>query len=102
MRIFLAACVSFFLLGLQHEALVHAFQHDAARVSAGDKALLQNSAEGSCAACTVLSGGAQAVPSVTPALAHRSWGSCVRSLGKASWISRAPVYYPSRAPPAAS
>src|SRR5437763_9124942 len=60
-RIVLTACLSFLLLGLQHETLVHPLQHDRARLANSGKAVVQGSAEGLCATCALISGGTHAV-----------------------------------------
>ena len=99
-RIVLAACLSFLLLGLQHETLTHAFQHDGARFAAGGKAVAQPGSDGTCASCALLAGGSHAAVSQGSAHSFAAVLDFALARLQGSRAVAAPVYYASRAPPA--
>jgi len=99
MRTILVALLSFLLLGMQHETLVHAFQHDAARLNAGKQSLTGTAAEGSCVTCVLNAGGSNAVVTSAPAPVAVALGFAPVLSSFRSGRSPAPVYYSTRAPP---
>ena len=99
MRTILVALLSFLLLGMQHETLVHAFQHDAARLSASKKSLTRTSAEGPCVTCALNAGAGHALVAVAVSRAPAAPAFLPAPSSYHSRLSRAPVYYASRAPP---
>ena len=99
MRFILVALLSFLLLGTQHEILVHAFQHDAARLDAGKKSLTGTTAEGSCVTCVLNAGTSDAVVGSATTLTSVALGFAPVLSSFRSRLSLAPVYYSTRAPP---
>jgi hypothetical protein len=99
-RTFLFSLLSLLLLAMQHEGYVHALAHAAAPMARGhDASLVAPAADGGCAECALLAGGANAVPgsgavsaAVVPAIARSG-------LAFRSHATPAPVYFSSRAPP---
>lgn len=99
MRNVLVALLSFLLLGMQHETLVHAFQHDAARLAASEKSLTRTTAEGPCITCALNAGASHALVAIAVFAAPAAPAFTPATSSYRSRFSRAPVYYASRAPP---
>ena len=99
MRIVLAALLSFLLLGMQHEVLVHAFQHDAARLASGKKSLEQTTSEGSCLTCVLNAGSPHGLAASDVMMGHHAPAILPVLFPNHSRDSLPPVYYASRAPP---
>src|SRR5437763_10378594 len=94
-RIVLTACLSFLLLGLQHETLVHPLQHDRARLANGGKAVAQSSAEGLCATCALISGGTHGVAAQLASVPQMARTFAAPVFHQSSFVALAPVYYAS-------
>ena len=92
--------LSFLLLALQHEGLVHPFVHLGSPLARPDKTeLVPPQAGGACAECALLATGSSAVLGDLPALQS---SAPVVEREKFAFLSRttdAPSYYSSRAPP---
>ena len=98
-RIALAALLSLLLFGMQLESVVHAFQHDQARLALGGKAVVQSSAEGTCATCALIAGGTQAGPASAATPLAFAVASPAAPFHGFSFTPLASFYYASRAPP---
>jgi hypothetical protein len=99
LRVVLAACLSFLLLALQQEALVHPLQHDAARF-AERKVALHTAADTTCATCALIAGGAHGLTGAAQAATAAPSVHAAIAVAVARVALPAPRYYPSRAPPA--
>ena len=92
--------LSFLLLAMQHDGLVHPFQHLGSAFARPDKTeLAPPPAGGACAECALLAAGSTAALGDLPAL--RSSAPIVEH-ARFAFLSRttdAPSYYSSRAPP---
>lgn len=98
-RILLAACFSLLVVGLQQESLIHALQHDRARMADARDVTVQAPGDGPCVLCALLAGGTHAVAS-----ADAGTSESTSAIMVAAWVGNtipaaAPVYYASRAPP---
>jgi hypothetical protein len=99
MRRSLVALFALLLLAMQHEILVHAFQHDAARLAASKKSLSQTTAEGSCVTCVLNAGGAHGIAAPQAMATHAAAVQVLVGFRPHPHDSLAAVYYASRAPP---
>ena len=92
--------LSFLLLAMQHEGLVHPFEHLGSALARPDKTeLALPHASGACAECALLSAGSNAALGDLPAPQS---SAPVIEREKLAFLSRAtdaPSYYSSRAPP---
>jgi hypothetical protein len=99
LRVILAGCLSFLLLALQQEALVHPLQHDAARF-AERKVALHTAGDTACATCALIAGGAHGLTGAAHATTAAPPAHAAIAVAIARAAFPAPRYYPSRAPPA--
>jgi len=100
-RPILYAVLSFLLLAMQHEGLVHPFEHlglKSARPDATELALPH--AGGACAEDALLAAGSSAVLGDLPALQSSAPVAEHVTFAYLSRTTDAPSYYSSRAPPA--
>lgn len=98
-RIFLAACFSLLLVGLQQESLIHALQHDRARMADARDVTVQTPNDAPCLLCSLLAGGTHAVASADHAAPEFASIIMVAAWAGNAIAAAAPVYYASRAPP---
>jgi hypothetical protein len=100
-REILFAVLSFLLLAMQNEGLVHPFGHLDSRVARPDhaQATLPHTVA-ACAECALLAAGSDAVPGDVSALQFPAPGTQGALTAFRSRAADAPVYFASRAPPA--
>ena len=99
-RVFLFAFLSLLLLSMQQEGAVHALSHLGPQLArAHDTGLASPQADGACAECALLAGGANALPGHAGAIAAVVAATKRAPLAFRSRATAAPVYFSSRAPP---
>ena len=97
----LFAVLSFLLLSMQNEVLVHPLGHLGSRVArpAGPEAALPHAVD-ACAECALLAAGSDAVRGNVPSLHFTAPATQGALTAFRSRAADAPVYFASRAPPA--
>jgi hypothetical protein len=99
-RPILFAVLSFLLLAMQNEGLVHPFAHLGSALAHSDKTeLALPNAGGACAECALLATGSSAVHGELPALRSSTPVGEHVTFAFLSRTTDAPSYYSSRAPP---
>jgi hypothetical protein len=99
-RPILFAVLSFLLLAMQNEGLVHPFGHLDMRVARPDRAQATlPHAVGACPECALLAAGSDAVRGDVPALHFAAPATQGALTAFRSRATDAPVYFASRAPP---
>ncbi len=99
-RVFLTACLSLLLVGMQCELLVHEVDHLRAKVQRGYEAGLYKAASGTCVECALLASGSHSVPAADQTQEHNAWFPARLAPGRESpWAVAPPAFYRSRAPP---
>ena len=99
-RILFTACIALLLLGMQQRIVVHEVDHLRAKVQRGSETALQQSFDGLCIECTLLSAAKTGFAVGEPVQhAAPTYAEQTPDVFASEAPSSAPVFYSSRAPP---
>jgi len=99
-RRFLTLVFAFLLLGMQHEAQLHALVHAGEQFNRPhEQGLNSPTADAVCAECALLAAGSGVAPASSAAVPAAIARFVAPTRGFPSWAVAAPSYYSSRGPP---